>query len=494
MNSEQRSPQRRLPVGLLVLVVLLGLTAGVAGWRWWPDECGNASSGIRLNSDDDAECIGVTDGSYPFNDPGKATNDDERQIIQKINDLQQRIARENQRSAMESRYVKVVLLMPLTVSQARPSAISLQQILYSLEGAYTALERINNSRDFGDASAMRVQLLLANQGSRQEAGPEFLDSILEESEPDHPVVAVVGLGASVPNTNRAVDHLASRSIPMVSAIASADSLTGKPLLWSVSPSNNQFAERLKQYLDGQDTLKSGVIVYDRNPDLYTRSLRYAFQEKLQPYRKFADDQAFQGSTLEQPAAPVVFAPIVRNLCNAVYAPEHPLDMVFYAGRIADFDAFAEALETRICDQPLTVVIADTGFAPTPDLRNTLKVGKIAVLVAAASDSVGWAKAEPGTPPGYANFLAAYRDHGFADEDLVDGYAIANHDALAAAVSAIRLAAEGKPTQSLTPEDIATQFGQLSLANKVAAASGTLSFPAEGGRATGGAIPVEYFSY
>lgn len=194
-----------------------------------------------LNDKTDGECIGITDGSYLLNDPNNATNGSDRNVIEGINDIEKRIETENNTVAGTDRYVKVVLLMPLTVSQARPSVISLREILYSLEGSYTALYRANNSHDFGDPSAVKIQLLLANQGSRQDAAPDFIDGVLKVSQPSHPVVAVIGLDSSVTKTKTAAEYLAQQGIPMVSAAASVNSLTNLHSFWSVSPSNMEYA-------------------------------------------------------------------------------------------------------------------------------------------------------------------------------------------------------------------------------------------------------------
>jgi ABC-type branched-subunit amino acid transport system substrate-binding protein len=457
----------------LLFVVLVGL---VVGWQLWPNECGGAFSGIRLNDKVDGECIGITDGNYLFNDPVNARNEDDRKTIEGLIDVEKKIEAENSAVARADRYVKVVLLMPLTVSQARPSAISREEILHSLEGSYIALYRANHSHDFGDPSAVRLQLLLANQGSRQDVDPDFIDDIVKVSQPDHPVVAVIGLDSSTPNMKTAVEHLAQQGIPMVSAVASADDLTNLPLLWSVSPSNLEYAGRLKSFLDHQDVLRSGIIVYDRNPDLYTQSLARAYHDQLGRYVKFPD-QPFQGNTIDTLAVPDVFFPVVTNLCNAANDPHAPLDMVFYAGRGTDFGAFTAALKARTClERSLTVLTASTGFPALRDYEKTVAGSNIRVVVAT------WP--EPGTSPGYAAFLAASHDRGFVgDTDLVDGYAIAHHDALATATQAIRLASLGTQTHTPNPEDVAGQFGHLNLAYVVRAASGTLSFPPEGGRAS-----------
>jgi hypothetical protein len=385
--------------------------------------------------------------------------------------------------------------MPLTVSRARPSALFLSQILGSLEGSYTALYRANHARDFGDPSVVEMQLLLANQGSLQDADPDFINGIVKLSQPDHPVVAVIGLGSSVPNTETAVKYLAQQGIPLVNAAASADSLTKLHLLWSVTPSNTEYATQLKSFLDHQQiTLRSGIIVYDRNPDLYTQSLARAYHEQLGHYVIFPD-QPFQGSTMDTRARPDVYFPIVTNLCNAANDRSAPLDTVFYAGRMADFGPFAEALTARTCrERSLTIVLVATGgLATAQEYEKTLASSNVKLIVMTSSDSPAWGRnlTAPDTPRGYAAFLAAYHGNGFVD-DLLDGYAIAHHDALVTAAQAIRLAALGTQPHAPNPEDVAGQFGRLNLAYAVPAASGLLSFPPEGGRATGRRVSIEQF--
>jgi hypothetical protein len=153
---------------------------------------------------------------------------------------------------------------------------------------------------------------------------------------------------------------------MVIAVTSADSLTNLPLHWSASPSNIDYARKIKSFLGEQAVLRSGVIVYDQNNDLYTQSLAQAYRDHLGDYIKFPD-QPFIGSTLKSPAAPNVFFPVATNLCVAASDDNVPLDMVFYAGRLADFDAFIEALKVRTCrQQALTVLVGATGFVVAPE--------------------------------------------------------------------------------------------------------------------------------
>jgi hypothetical protein len=127
------------------------------------------------------------------------------------------------------------------------------------------------------------------------------------------------------------------------------------------------------------------------------------------------------------------------------------------------------------------------------VRKTLLSNNVKLINASSSDSLSWGKNEPGTPPGYAAFLEAYRERGFVDEtDLLDGYAIAHHDALATAAQAIRIAALGRQTQAPNQADVAGQIPRLNLAWRVPATSGMLSFTSKDGRATDRPIPIKQF--
>lgn len=485
--------RRRKKIFAGAFIVFVGLVAGLVGWQLWPNECGGAFSEFQLNDGDNRECIGITDGSYKFNDPSRAANENDRELITRINALHERVEHENQLVAATDRYVKVVLLMPMTVSESMPSAMSLEQILHSMEGAYTALMRANHSHSFGDPSAAKLQLLLANQGSQLESAPNFIGRIAEESEDEHPVVAVVGLGVSRTNTVEVAEQLAEEGIPMVSAVTSADNLTDLPYFWSVSPSDTQYALALRHVLDHQDTLNSGILVYDQNDDLYTKSLANAYRTELRSYIRYPD-QPYRGSTIHSNVAPTVFDPVVRNICNASDRVEDPLNIVFYAGREVDFEAFAKSLEERTCkDRPLAMLVGSTGFANAERYEDVLENTNMTVVNASSSDSLTWSQhpTDDGTPEGFVKFVTAYQEYASGVTDsLADGYAIAHHDALASAAQAIRLAAGNVPTLIPDSHNVASHgFGHLSLAHQVIAASGTLTFPPENGRPTGRRIPI-----
>lgn len=428
-----------------------------------PRGCGGMLSGGSTAST--GECVGLVADSTAL-DP-------------QLRNTAEKILKENTDvSRAAGPYVKIALLSPLTTARSGASAMSLDQIKFSLEGSFAALYRVNHSVDFGDPNAVRIQLLLANQGSRQEYSDAVVKQILDQSETDHPVVAVVGLGSSFPGTATTAKAFADRGIPMVSAVASATNLEMETYktLHSVSPSNRDYALALKRLLDDPSSspgLHNGIIVQDLNDDPYTKTLKEAFVTILQGYVKFPAIP-FKGGAAGSSIVSDVFAPVVTNLCNAVNDAKTPLDTVFFAGRVADFRMFAEALEGRTCQKtPLAVLVGATGFHAAQQYSKVLERGNVTVIYSSSADGPAWVKGANDAPEGFGRFLSAYRERGFADVSLTDGYAIMYHDALATAAQATRLAALGSTIPQ--PAEVNVQFGNLTRAYAVRAASGTFSF-------------------
>lgn len=406
------------------------------------------------------ECVGVVTSSS--------------MLHEEIRSVANKILKLNEDVAKSPNYVKVALLTPL--SAVENAAMPIGQIRYSLEGAFTALHRANYDRGavFGDPNAVKMQMLLVNFGSKQEYRDALVQDILRHSEPEHPIVAVVGLGLSFRGTQETVSALAAENIPMVSALASADTLTSQeyPGLHSVSPSNTDYAQALKEFLDRHgETMKltEGIIVADRNKgDPYVDTLRQAFLENLGTY-VHRDPQWFYGGTAGVDATPNVFAPVVERICNAVVDPVAPINMIFYAGRVADFEVFAERLKGRECSPtPLAVLVGATGFQAAESYESVLDDGNLTVIYSSSADAPAWSQGRNGAPEHFPGFHSAFRRH-FAEEDLKDGFAIMYYDAVGSAAVAIRAAATGVVTPD--PADVELQLNNIS----VRGASGELSF-------------------
>jgi hypothetical protein len=465
----------RLVIGLAVAAALVALAMV---WPYAPYKCGGFLSDLIVTSTD--ECVGVISNS--------------RFLDGSLKDLFDKFEADNEAVAKSgSPYVKVVLLTPLTVPPAgTPAAIPLAQVRSSLEGAFTGLKAASViGSEFGDPPATKLQVLLANAGSRQEYAADLVAGIVAQSEPEHPVVAVVGMGSSLPGTFQTATELGTRDIPMVSAITSADSFDLGHIRGyrSVSPSNTDYANALRDFLRHQTRLRAGIIVADANEDPYTNSLRNAFATTLGGYAR-PEIQSFNGSTIASGAVAGVFNPVTRNICGAATAPppDVPVDMVMYAGRVADFEAFARSLDNRRCrDRPLTILAGATGFDSVRKYENLLHHANLTVIYATSADPEAWKSGLTGAPKGFPVFLDRFRANGFDEGSLGDGYAIMYHDAVVSAAAAIRLAAEGGVP---TPEGVSTQLSNIGLDSFVQGASGDLSFPDSAlGRAVGKVIPL-----
>jgi hypothetical protein len=279
---------------------------------------------------------------------------------------------------------------------------------------------------------------------------------------------------------------------MVSAVASADSLDMRTFagLRSVSPSNSDYVGALEQLLRDPG-LRTGIIVADQSDDLTVKSLWDAYNSKLRRYLKYPA-LPFVGGTIGNPARPGVFSPVMTNVCNAA-DPDKGLDMIFYAGRTADFNAFAEALSTRICQKsPLVVFAVGTGFQVSQRLVEALSSSKVTVVYASGTDPE-WINDPANRPKGFTMFLDIARSD-FGAESLTDGFAIMYHDAVVCAVRALHLAVEADGSPS--PIGVKIQFDNLRYTvNSVEAASGTLAFHSEGdGRASGKAVVIRQIGW
>ncbi|MFC4561794.1 ABC transporter substrate-binding protein [Nocardiopsis mangrovi] len=423
--------------------------------------CGNIWADIRVRGGD-GECVGTTDGSHVF-DPGFA-------------DVQARIAAENERVAEQidggAAAARIAVMTQLTPTAV--SAMSPDQVLRSLEGAYVAQMRANHSRDIGDPTPL-VQLVLANEGSRQEHWEPVVDRLVEMSTEPVPLLAVIGLGVSIRSTAEAADRLSASGVPMVSAVASADGLNdgSYPGLLRAGPSNTDFVTALRGYVEAHDELRTGILVFDQNaPDLFVSTLTAAFEAEMAEYTEGVPPQPFSGTALADGSPPTLFASAAQNICQT------EADMVFYAGRGVDLSGLIDALHSRPCvREPLTVFFAETGLSLREDeeIRGDLEDGNITIVHAAASDP-DWGSGARGEPEGFAPFVDSYAEHvGDPGGALDNGYAIAHHDAVMVAVQAIRLYTREGGDEPPRAEGVRGALFRLNAGNVVRGAGGDLAF-------------------
>lgn len=458
----------------VAVVVALALV----GYLVWPGDgaddalCGGWYDDL-YHEFDKGECIGVTDGEYVFN-PDFA-------------ELQEKIKTENDRvadvhEAKGTPVVKIAMLSTLTVTESSP--LSPTQIRNGLAGAYVALYRANHTTQFGDHQPL-IQLYLANEGSVQQGWQKTVGTLEGMVDDEFPLVAVTGQAVSTDSTVAAAERLSEAGIPMVTSFATADGLDndGVKGLIRTSASNTDFALALRQYLDGQDTLESGMLVFDNTEeDLYTSTMVSAFKKRLKEYIKYSH-QPYPGCTINSDC-PKVFSRITDSICAA------KANMVLFVGRPPDFYSFMEALGDRVCrDTDLTVLRAGLHPRDTPKMKKKLEDDNLNILHASSYDP-RWAEEAGAAPEGFAKFREYFEKH--ADHDLnqlQDGSAVNAHDSLAAAIEAVRLAS---PLENKAPKPAHVREYLLLLngQNAIHGATGTLSFnDNRGGNPGGKYVPV-----
>lgn len=280
---------------------------------------------------------------------------------------------------------------------------------------------------------------------------------------------------------------------MVGAVITADGLDHNNIhgLIRVSPSNQDYVEALRSYLDTLAARPSAMVVFDYNSDtrgdLFTDTLKVDFERRMEDLIQFPP-QSFVGKSIPSDARPGRFGAVTNTICSV-----QQLDIVFYAGREVDLDGFLQFLENRPCREvtPLTVMTGGSDIGTLLERREqALAEAKLTVVFASTTYPEGWEDGIPGTPQGYPEFLESFRSHGFDTGNLEDGGAIMMHDALLTAAEAVERAATGG--QFPTAGDVRSELLNLNGLHQVQGASGTFSFSSSDqgeGNPIGKPVPV-----
>lgn len=471
----RRRLRRASLLGTVAAVIAAAVVFGPTLWR--DLNCGSAGDGIR---EIEGECVGVTDGTFVFQDQFAA--------------VQENIAAENAWAAQQAEaenlpLVRIALLTTMTTDAE--SAMSADKIQSALEGAYVALHRANRTAELGDRTRL-VQLYLANEGARQTHWEFTVDRLEAMVDDDVPLVAVMGQGISSDRTVAAAERLSAAGIPMVTGVTTADGIDHDSIdgLIRAAPSNTDFAVALRRHLDARGDIDSAILVYDSTAeDRYTTTLRTAYEAQLGEYIA-GSHQPFPGRSIAA-GGPEVFDPITRNICAA------ETEAVLFAGREPDLRVFLEALAVRACvDRPLTVLFGVTGTDMQQDreLGERITEARLDVRYAAGADP-GWATGATEAPADFGAFFGHYtrlvsRDPG----SLADGYAVTYHDALATAIGAMRITNPWEVEPPL-PEDVREHLLLLNSEQVVRGATGELSFASNRGGNPGGKwVPVVSLPY
>lgn len=454
----------RRPPGRTALLSAAAVAIALAGGAWGlhaadrPARCASPAGSLRVEPAG-GECVGVTDGSFIFS-PALAG-------------VERDIARQNAAVVRGGHYVTVALLSPMTAGSG-DGVVPASRVLGELDGAYAA-QRCADSGCQGVQP--RIQLLLANEGSQEQAWRQVTGQLAAlRGGPSH-LVAVIGLGVSTQQTIDGIRQLSRAHIPMVAATLTGDIFDGRkfPGLARVTPDVHDQVIALHRYLAGaRGPSRRPFLVVDSDPeDIYATSLRADFGRVFGP---FSGEEPFE--RLANPANE--FRLMWPNICPASGSPP----LVLYAGREVTLGTFITQLERApSCDgEQLTIV---TGAdASTLDPRVTavrsglVNPARVTVIFAESADP---ARVQA---PVQADFE---RSPLGSTASLSDTWTIGAYDAMAAAANdiAISTGASGRlPTLDEMRSDLLLMNGK----EAVNGASGPFSIGPDGD-ASGQPVPV-----
>jgi ABC-type branched-subunit amino acid transport system substrate-binding protein len=383
------------------------------------------------------ECIGIVNETpYSFSPEVK-------DLVGKIaqeNRQVRRLADRPEHGNAPAQYVRIALMMPMTSGNS--SAMTADQIVDTLQGAYAAQYRTNHVDQPKHGTRHLIQLLVANQGLNQDRWSSLVPQFARMTKAPHPLVAVTGLGISNRHTADAAKALSKRAIPVVASVVTATDIA-QPYLFKMSPGTDQQIKALHQYLTEHPLDHDAFLVYDaRKDDNYVQGLAAGLRASFPEYQ-LARGASYEGSSGPGTEPPGQFASVSADICTA--QPR----TIFFAGRFRDLHTLVTALNGRsACGKkiPITIVTVTTGLDVAysePGFLADLSRAKLTLLGASTAAVTDWLHGRS-VPQGFDDFRSVYlKTLHYPVGSLNDGYAILEHDAIRFAVRAAEYGATAK---------------------------------------------------
>jgi hypothetical protein len=365
----------------------------------------------------------VTDGSFVFN-PAMAT-------------VEHDIAAEDHTvtTNLHRPYVTVVYMDPLT--STRDPNVSLGRMVDGLRGAYLALMAANAKPGPG------IQLLIANMGDSNSESQEatvvrYVES-LEVLKPSEHIVAVVGLGISLQNSENAAATLATNQIAMFAALTTADEFNYNDYagLDQIVPDDNEQVTALHGFLTA--TSHAFLFMDQQATDIYTHDLVRDIRGVFTGTRFYEYHYTPNVSVTNEQ-----FQAFVENTC---VQPGQASPLVFYAGRASILQSLIQKFQQEpVChrkkvtlltgddadDLPLTATV-------TPPNAKGAQVSVEYADIANLDDTTGAFTEAYG---------AAFGTPDPGDPGAHGPWTIANYNAIMAAAKAIDVAYQDNGSQQI----------------------------------------------
>jgi len=247
-----------------------------------------------------------------------------------------------------------------------------------------------------------------------------------------PLVGVIGMGVSSPETLQGVRALGGKGLPVVASLVTADDFDEEPLnLLRVRPPNVQLAAVIARYIRDRELKGKAVLVADTDSgNLYAQSLGEDVKDQVGPTVESMTVHGYVGSRGSRLAS---FPNVVRGFCGT--RPK----LVFFTGNQGDLAGFLDAVAEFDCG-PIEVVAVEPGDVLLDrDRSSRLAASNIAVT---AFIPAGWAVPSgpaPENPARYQRYRDDFAAAGFDPAGAATGDAISTHDALMTLLTAVSAA-------------------------------------------------------
>ncbi|WP_214416364.1 hypothetical protein [Sphaerisporangium fuscum] len=380
------------------------------------------------------ECVGISEGGFVFA-PHLAP------VLHLIDDQNRQVL------ASGHPYATVIYFGKLTTSGHSQAGAG--DALSDIHGELTgiAMKQRRLIATGGDGSKLQMRVLVANAGADFRYAQDVAREVLRRIEDDPTVVGVVGLGESRQYVQDAVQLLARRAVPVLSTTASYDDLGLRAGTREVIPSFFPLAapdERLARTAATWARAGLGdpkvapartvaVFIDTTISDLFGKDLGVRFA------REFG-----KGAGVVQYDNAASLESRVADMCAL---PTQP-DLVYYAGRTAQFGALVDALGSSTC-KPLTVMANDDITQYVNDNARALgRNRRVRVTYVALASQMAWANVPAQYSTGfYQDFDAFTASLGVKDVPPVlrpsKEYAVQAKDATEALMRAAQEAYSGQ---------------------------------------------------
>lgn len=467
--SDLRVFATRHPILSVLLVIALLAAIIVPIWRFWP------------------RTVYVTDGGHVFNENLRHVEG----LIKHENDWV---------TGSGLPYVTVAVLATMS-PQPNVEPLDDNRIRYAIEGAYLAQYESNHANGpNGRPVVPLTRLVLADEGSRENSWSQAASALEADIGNQNRLVAVTGLGISVPNTRRVIDKLGADHMAMVASVLTGDEFNRIPGMVRVAPTDTDEAAALVGFLDNaRDPLHPLPadpriwVVQDQNPDdAYSLSLLTDFIRQIttDTHRRYQVAQPGTSFNSSLPDAATVLSGTGQGVCDT------DADVVYFAGRGVDLQGLLTGLAHRSCkiDRHLTVVTGSdagalsghTGLWDSSDNMDVYYAGLAhdAMWPArpdlANSATTSWFTSRP---YGFRSMFPSEYSPNTAPDPLAGGWAIMFHDGVLTATTAVDNLYKLNDTLP-EPGAVAQELNQVT----VPGASGYLCFDADH-NAVGKPVPI-----